>query len=204
MDIKIINHSDELHTCKPFSISCLLWGTPEIPATYGRIGFVPEEGFYLSMTCEEASPRRTYTEDNSPVYKDSAMEAFFCFCPGGQASDIYLNFEMNANGALLAMYGASRTDRTVFPADWIRKCCCRAQIEDTSWNLTLLIPVCILEAIYGELSLGAGSLLSLNFYKLSEASDIEHYASYSPVHCTYPDFHLPAYFEPSMLVKPSE
>lgn len=204
MDIKIINHSDELHTCEAFSIDRLLWGSPKIPASYGRIGFVPGEGFYLSMTCEEASPRRTYTENNSPVYKDSAMEAFFCFWPGGQPSDIYLNFEMNANGALLAMYGTSRTNRTAFPSCWIEKCHCRAQITETDWSLSLFIPLCILKAIYGDFSLEGGSLLSLNFYKISETADIEHYASYAPVRASSPDFHLPQYFEQSILMETSE
>ncbi|MCB7306391.1 carbohydrate-binding family 9-like protein [Bariatricus massiliensis] len=204
MEIKILNHSDELHTCEPFSINCLLWGTLEIPSTHGRIGFVREEGFYLSLTCEESSPLRTYTADNSPVYKDSAMEAFFCFWPKGRPSDIYLNFEMNANGALLAMYGTSRTERTVFPSHWIEKCRCRAQVGENGWSLSLWIPLCILEEIYGELTFENGTSLSLNFYKLSEAPDIEHYASYAPIQAPHPNFHLPQYFEQSVLTEASE
>lgn len=156
------------------------------------------------LTCEEVSPRRTYTANNSPVYKDSAMEAFFCFWPEGRPSDIYLNFEMNANGALLAMYGISRTDRTYFPSCWIDACRCRAQITKSSWQLSLFVPLSILEKIYGKLSLENGTLFSLNFYKLSEAPDIEHYASYAPVQAPRPDFHLPEYFERSVLKKASE
>ena len=204
MKIKIIKHPDELNTCNTFSVDCLLWGTRKIPRTYGRIGFVPEEGFYLSMTCEESSPRRTYTESNSPVYRDSAMEVFFCFAPGGVFSDIYTNFEMNANGALLAMYGASRDCRTAFPPDGISQCNCRATVRENDWRLSLFIPLSILEEIYGNLSLEAGSYFSLNFYKLSESSDIEHYASFSPVHAPVPDFHLPQFFERAELVRASE
>lgn len=204
MKIKIINHPDELNTCETFSVGCLLWGTKQIPRTYGRIGFVPEEGFCLTMTCEESSPLRTYTEPNSAVYKDSAMEAFFCFAPDGILSDTYLNFEMNANGALLAMYGSSRDCRTAFSPDWITQCRCRAAVKENEWTLSLFVPLSILNEIYGELSLKEGSYFSLNFYKLSESPDIEHYASFSPVCAPSPDFHLPQFFERSILVSASE
>lgn len=132
------------------------------------------------------------------------MEAFFCFWPDGRPSDIYLNFEMNANGALLAMYGISRTNRTFFPSCWIEACRPRAQISEDSWQLSLFVPLWILEEIYGKLSLKKGSLLSLNFYKLSEAPDIEHYASYAPIYAPRPDFHLTEFFEESALKETSE
>ena len=55
----------------------LLWGTERIPKTYGYIGFVKGEGFYLKLVCLEKNPLRIYKEDQDPVYKDSAVEAFF-------------------------------------------------------------------------------------------------------------------------------
>lgn len=199
-----MKESDELNTCDAFPIGCLLWGTKRIPTTYGRIGFVPKEGFYLAMTCQESSPLRTYTEDNSQVYKDSAMEAFFCFYPDGTPSDLYLNFEMNANGALLAMYGKDRICRTEFSSDWIAKCRCHADIFESEWTVTLFVPLAILEAVYGALNFCPGTELSVNFYKLSENAAIEHYASYAPVYSPVPNFHMTECFEPSVLVIPSE
>lgn len=35
------------------------------------------EGLYIKLVCEEKDPLRVYKEDQDPVYKDSAMEAFF-------------------------------------------------------------------------------------------------------------------------------
>ena len=32
---------------------------------------------YIKLVCEEKDPLRVYKEDQDPVYKDSAMEAFF-------------------------------------------------------------------------------------------------------------------------------
>ena len=34
---------------------------------------------YIKLVCEEKDPLRVYKEDQDPVYKDSAMEAFFQF-----------------------------------------------------------------------------------------------------------------------------
>ena len=46
---------------------------------YGYIGFVPGEGLYIKLVCVEKNPLRIYKKDQDPVYKDSAMEAFFQF-----------------------------------------------------------------------------------------------------------------------------
>lgn len=203
MKVRIIDQSEQLHICEPFTVSCLLWGTKSIPSTWGRICFLPKKGFLLKMTCQETNPKRTFTQNNSPVYKDSAMEAFFQFCPGSDQNGIYLNFEMNANGALLAMYGADRANRTLFTDRQIACCHCRSEIAEHHWSVYLTIPISILHEIYGEISLENGTVFSCNFYKISEDPDIEHYASYVPVISATPNFHLPEYFESSVLDKQS-
>lgn len=196
----MIEHQNQLHTCPTFSVGHLLWGTTRIPATRGRIGFLPSEGFLLEMTCEERDPKRTFTASNAPVYKDSAMEAFFQFFPDGKENGIYLNFEMNACGALLAMYGDSRTDRTLLTEEQIRRCHCRAQIGEDCWSVRLTVPLPLLEEIYGDLALTEGSTFSCNFYKISEDPAIEHFASYAPVISEVPDFHRPECFELSTIM----
>ena len=77
MKIKIIKNAVELMNVEPYQVDCLLWGTKKIPKTYGYLGFVQGDGFYLKMICEEQDPLRTYTKEQDPVYQDSAMEAFF-------------------------------------------------------------------------------------------------------------------------------
>lgn len=86
---------------------------------------------YIKLVCEEKDPLRVYKEDQDPVYKDSAMEAFFQFKGNDTAADdIYLNFEMNANGALLACYGKNKMNRIPFTPDQIRKMKCSAEIRE--------------------------------------------------------------------------
>ena len=150
MIIKVINSKDELEALEPFRVEYLLWGTKRIPKTYGYLGFVRDEGFYLKMVCEEKEPLRTYENVLDPVYRDSAMEAFFQFEHenGGRRITPYLNFEVNANGALLAGYGSGRTYRTYFSKEQLPAFECEAVIEEERWSFQMRIPLEILEGVY--------------------------------------------------------
>ena len=203
MEVQMITSVDELETLCPFKVECLLWGTRKIPDTYGYLGFIPGDGFYLKMVCEEKDPLRTYENHQDPVYRDSAMEAFFMFEPGNERGDhaTYLNFEFNANGALLAAYGQKRIYRTYFKPEEMEAFACRAVMEEEQWSVSLRIPVRILEMIYGPLKLGEGSSVACNFYKISETQAVEHYASYAPIRSEVPSFHMPEYFATAKIVK---
>lgn len=196
MKIKILKNKEELNNLAPLEITHLLWGTKSIPRTYFYIGFIPEDGFYVRMVCEEKDPLRTYTEDFDPVYRDSAMEAFFQFIP---EQEVYLNFEVNANGALLAAYGPSRMYRSYFSKEDMAMFQCRTEIEEDRWTASIRIPLSVLEHIYGALSFKAGDTISCNFYKISETKDVEHYAAYAPILSSTPSFHLPEYFASAIL-----
>lgn len=206
MRVEILKDAKELERTSPFHVDCLLWGTKAIPKTYGYLGFVPDDGFYLKMVCEEKDPVRTFVSDQDPVYRDSAMEAFFMFEPeqeraGRTEAPVYLNFEVNANGAMLAGYGKERIYRSYFSSETMRKFACKAEVKEQSWSIELRIPAAVLEEIYGPLHLGAGSRFTCNFYKLSETARIEHYASYSPIRTEIPSFHLPEFFASAQIVE---
>lgn len=203
MEVEILRSRDELEETKPFRVETLLWGTKKIPETFGYLGYVPGEGFYLKMVCVEKDPLRTYIADQDPVYQDSAMEAFLQFESAREREDspLYMNFEVNANGALLAGYGTSRIYRSYFSKEDLEEIGCRAAIEDDRWNFTLKIPQGILEGVYGPIHLEEGSKFRCNFYKICETASNEHYASYSPVLSEIPSFHLPEFFASAKLVK---
>lgn len=202
MEVSVIRSAKELERVEPFRVEYLLWGTKKIPDTYGYLGFVPGEGFYLKMVCEEADPLRTYTNALDPVYRDSALEAFFEFEAAKEriVPPIYLNFEVNANGALLAAYGTRRTYRTYFAKEEMDSFDCKAQIDADKWSMSLHIPIGILEKIYGPLELKVGSEFTCNFYKISEAKEMEHYASCFPILSEIPSFHMPEFFGTAKIV----
>ena len=195
MKVKIIHDAAQLESLSPFYVDHLLWGTTHIPKTYGYIGFVPGDAFYLKMICEETDPLRTYTNDRDPVYRDSAMEAFLMFEPEKSDKGVYLILEANANGVILAGYGDKRVYRSYFPDAVYRDFQCRVEMKEDRWEASFCIPVSVLEQVYGHLNLGEGSVFTCNFYKISEDKSIEHYASYAPIESEIPSFHMPEFFE---------
>lgn len=199
MEVKVIEKGEQLEQLTPFHVDNLLWGTEKSPKTYGYIGFVEGDGFYLKMICEENNPLRNYTKDRDPVCNDSAMEAFFLI-PTENEKQIYVNFEVNANGAMLAQYGEGRANREFLDDSMYEAIPRCARIEEDFWTVELKISLELLEKIYGPVHLEKGSVFYCNFYKISETKEIEHYAAYHPVGTETPDFHRPDYFEEAIII----
>lgn len=149
-------------------------------------------GLVISMTALEREPLRRYTQDDDPVYKDSALEGFFDFAPGKPETG-YLNFEMNSNGALLSEYGGNGNRRAVKECTpW--RACCEAVREEEQWSVLLRIPMELICDLYGRAPLAVGDTFTCNFYKISEDPVLEHYASCYPIISPVPNFHLPEFF----------
>nr|WP_296032793.1 carbohydrate-binding family 9-like protein [uncultured Dorea sp.] len=200
MEVQLIESEELLDTVEPFEITHLLWGTDQIPKTYGYIGFAKGEGFYLKLVCLEKNPLRIYKKNQDPVYKDSAVEAFLKFYSKDKSKqEVYLNFEMNANGAILAAYGKNKTERMPLKPEAVQKLQCKAEVKEDQWNVSLMIPIEILEDIYGDLELKEGTKFTCNFYKICETVENEHYASYKYVESKNPNFHLPEYFAEAVI-----
>lgn len=83
--------------------------------------------------------------------------------------------------------------------DMLQKLNCKAEVEEEQWNVSLMIPIEILEYIYGELYLKEGTKFNCNFYKICETKENEHYASYEYVKSKNPNFHLPEYFAEAVI-----
>lgn len=195
-----LNEAEQLASCPQFSIDRFNWGGDYRPISRGRLGFLSSCGFLLEMECEESNPCRIYTEDDDPVYLDSAMEAFFCFLPD-EKNPCYLNFEMNANGAMLACYGTDRQHRVPFSPETRSGLICRVRIEENCWKIRLMIPLSLLESVYPGLILQTGSTFTCNFYKIKESEGLTHFASFAPIPTKEPNFHLPEYFAKARIVQ---
>lgn len=163
MNIKIIDEKDQFAQCETFEITHLLWRTKAIPKTYGKIACWKDHGFLVEMTCEEADPLRTYTKMNDPVSLDSGMEAFLSLW--ADRTPLYVNVEMNANGATLMQYGTGRADRTFFTEEQIRICQPQALIEENRWKISFFLPLELLEEIGGTIPQTSGTKIACNFYQ---------------------------------------
>lgn len=190
-----------LQNCPLFRIEHFQWKNVVRPRAAGRLAYVPERGFLVHLECLEADPKRTYSAPQSPVCLDSAMEAFFAFTETRPTNDdLYFNFEINANGAMHAKYGAGRKNRTALTAAEYEACGCRAALLPDRWEVQLLVPLPLIAPLTGREAYASGDRFYCNFYKISESPQIEHYAAYRPLDSETPNFHLPACFGEAVLV----
>lgn len=196
--IKRIRDFSEIDRCPRFFVDQYNWGGDYRPTTCGSLALLEGKGFYVKMTCQETDPVRTYTQPNDPVYLDSAMEAFFQFYPA-RRPDCYLNFEVNAYGALLAKYGDSRYSRSSFPDKLHRACLCRSTVCSDFWTMELLVPMELIEFVYGQSSFRSGDEITCNFYKIREQGEGMHFGSYTVIEHEEPNFHLTKYFARGIL-----
>ena len=196
--IRKIRSKEEIASCDPFQISYYLWNSKRRPAVSGKMGYIPGEGFFVRMVCGEKEPLALYTAYMDPVCRDSAMEIFLAFPEEGEKLGnqvMYLNFEVNANGAMYARYGKGRKGRQTMPEAWLPVCDVQTEVSEGSWTLTLLIPEGYLKQECGISRLDENTELYYNFYKISETPEIEHYGCFHLIENEKPNFHLPIYFE---------
>ena len=199
-DTYTLSTEEELARCPVFHVDQFNWGGSYRPLTTGQLGFLPGTGFLLEMECQETDPCRTCTQDNDPVYLDSAMEAFFCFAPQ-EAEPLYLNFEMNANGAMLACHGRSRGNRSPFAEELRAGLLCQAKVLADRWSIRLTLPLTLVQALYPDFAPETGSRFTCNFYKIKESKGLTHFASFAPITAPEPDFHLPEYFAHAQILE---
>ena len=209
-EIKTIQSKKDILNCNKFEINHFNWSKDYRPYSYGYAGLLENKGLLVRLCCEEENPLCTYTEPNSMVYKDSALEAFFQINP--EKNKGYINLELNSIGTLRAQFGETRDERTFFTDEQMKQCeilCDKKQMEGTTatqsvWWVQIALPFAVIENFYGEGSsknLKEGTTLRCNFFKLSESSEAEHYASYSPIHYPTPNFHMPEFFADAVIVR---
>lgn len=180
--------------CAPLFIRHDNWGYGTEPEACAQLLYEDGAGFHLHLRCEESEPFRRYTKENDPVYEDSAMEAFFNFFPDLPNSG-YINFEMNANGAMLSQYGTGRSDRKFLSDLGIQAPKCTVQVHADFWELSLFIPLTFICEVYGLTDeCPQITHIRCNFYKIRESDPGRHYLSFAPIDVPSPDFHTPEFF----------
>lgn len=177
---------------EPLSVGCYPWGGEYRPVTTARVLIQNNVGLRIRMECRETKPKRTYTQPDSPVCRDSCLECFLNPAPEGDFG--YLNLECNANGALHAAYGRDRNDR-VFLRD-IGVALPQVNVQETAqvWSAEFTVPFSLLEALYQKPCFQPGDEIAVNFYKCGDETDPPHYGCWSPIETPQPDFHRPEFF----------
>ena len=181
-----------------------MWTCLQKPEAYGWMGYLKDQGLFVKLVCKEKDPKRVYHNVMDMVCEDSAMEVFLAFPEKGEAltNDVmYLNFEVNSNGAMYAAYGKGRKGRKPMPEKYLQVVDCKADRQEDSWTLTYLIPESYLKEEAGVEKLDGETEFYCNFYKIAQTPEIEHYASWSPIDNPTPNFHLPVFFAKAQIVE---
>ena len=197
LEIKIIQTPEELEQLEPIYIERQLWGTTNMPVTYAKIGFILQDGFYVKMVCMEKNPCRTLKEHRSPVCQDSAMEIFMQF---PEHSREYINFELNANGAILTAHGDGRDNRQFFSEEEVEAMHICAEILEDRWMVSYRIPEKSLIGVCPTMKFEKGSTFLINFFKVCEGRTPCEFGSYVDIPLEHPSFHEPQFFETGILV----
>ena len=194
---KKIKNKEEIKNCQMFHVDHYMWKQIVSPKVYGWAGYLENEGIYVKMVCEEQDPLITCTHHKDMVCNDSAMEIFLAFCDEQEelTNDVmYLNFEINAFGAMYAKYGKGRHGRQFISEDLYKISNPRAIVEKDQWSIEVLIPEQLLKEVCDFKKILEGEQFYCNFYKIAENPKIEHYAAFKEIDSQVPNFHLPVSF----------
>ena len=174
-------------------VSVYNWGGDYRPEVKAVLCYVREQGFLVRLTAKETDPLAVQTEPNSGVCTDSCLEFFANFKPELPGSG-YINLEVNAIGTTLAFYGPDRFTRTSLIDLGAGHPQPRAFRTEQEWGWEYLIPLTVIEKVYGDASFKTGDVIRANFYKCGDHTEVEHYASFTKIASDHPDFHRPESF----------
>ena len=125
------------------------------------------------------------------ICDDSCLEFFVNFNP---AQPLYINFEMNANGAFLSALRPGRKGKTPIhellsdlPAVYSK------QYEDR-WTVDAFFSLAQIDKLFGKKEFVVGDVLKGNFYKCGDETPIPHFGMWAPIDSESPDFHRPEFF----------
>ncbi len=187
---------------RPGSIACLNWKDfPEKPEAGFRIGWCGDS-LLLKFNVREREVLGRFSDDGSPVYKDSCVEFFI----SPEGSPHYYNFEFNCLGTALVQVGTGRSEREILKPELTEKIqrfpsLGRAPLkkyhqglaeEAESWSLMLIIPAVLF--VRDPFDNFKGARFRANFYKCGDDHESPHYLSWNPVMTEHPDFHRPECF----------
>lgn len=178
-------------------VEYLNWASqyPYRPITYFFIAR-SDNAIFIKYSVKGTMLKAVYTEDFSPVHKDSCVE-FFCMPEGAEK---YTNFEFNCIGTCDASSRKNRTDDIVKFTDEEMKSIERypsmgkkafKEIEGMfEWELTVKIPL----KLMGLDGANLPEKIRGNFYKCADDTDSMHFVTWAPITTENPDFHRPEFF----------
>lgn len=191
------NKVDELRIDK------FCWDYDFKPLSKAKICMVKNKGIYVKMWSYEDNPKSVHSKNDEMVCEDSCLEFFFNAVP--EKSDIYINFEVNHLGTMLAMYGSFRGDRKFLSELNVEYPQVTAFSGSDSlgafWGIEYLISFDLINTVYNETEYTDKHIIKAGLYKCGDETGRTHYGSWQVIHTEQPDFHRPEFFGDLTIIK---
>ena len=178
------------------------------PATRAKLLY-DDQALYVHFRVDDRHVLSRHTQYQSNVCRDSCVEFFVEPKPGGG----YLNFEVNAGGAILLYHMVTvnhpptkfsdfkATPVSVEHMDTIQifhslpNVVLPERTGPLTWSVEYRIPFTLFEAYVPGSTPRAGAAWRANFYKCADTTSKPHWASWAPIDPVL-SFHRPDYFAP--------
>ncbi len=187
----LVKDSVDFSDAPKAEISCYKWTEGYTPYAFAQVIYVKDLGLALHMEAYESDPKRVYTMYNQPVYTDSCLE-FFVNCNPEQP--LYINFEMNANGAFLSALRPGRKGKQPIHELMSDLPAVMAKQYEDRWTVDAFFTLSQIKTLFGKDSFAEGDVLKGNFYKCGDETPIPHFGMWAPIDLESPDFHRPEFF----------
>lgn len=175
-----------------FKLLNKLWGSegykPEVSAyiTYDDVGF------YIKFLINETAPLCDKKNHLEAVFEDSCVEFFVNFAP--DYSNKYINFEVNAAGAMNVAYRTGRYDPQKLTLEEIEGFQISSDIHDDYWTVSYMVSFSFIKKYYPMFDIQQCEYILGNLYKCGAKTEMKHYLTYFNIDLEKPDFHRPEYF----------
>lgn len=182
-------------------ISHYLWETNGYqPPAFGQLAW-SSKALLVHLWCGEQHPLVTYHQWNQPIYEDSCLEFFVNLTPCNGSS--FFNFEMNAEGVLLAEFGNAGQPRTsLLEKEWKGRMAISAFVNSLGgWEITYELPWELLRRYQPDFSPQPEWVITGNFFKCGNSTAFPHYGAWNPIDLPDINFHRPEFFVPCIFVK---
>ena len=131
-----------------FRLEQKLWGSEAYQnEVYAQIAY-DDHGFILRFVVSESNPLRDKTQHFEKVCEDSCVEFFVNFDP--LHSQKYINFEMNANGAINAAFRTDRYDPIRLSLGDLESLQVQTKILKNTWQVMYRINYTLIQKYYPD------------------------------------------------------
>lgn len=163
--------------------------------------FYTDDSLHIRFKSEEKAIRVEGKKLNDSVYQDSCVEFFFM--PDPSNDNRYLNFEMNAAGALLLQIDEKTTDRAFVDNIDLSMFEIKTDVNHDNykefanfkpWSVEYKIPFSFIRTYFKDFNITSGYVMRGNFYKCGDNTEIPHYGCWNNITNEYPAFHKPEFF----------